>query len=120
VGEELLVLEGQLLPEVVGHMGRSSLELGLRGFVDLRVGTVEAIGTNTVQLETDAGSAGPGVGGCCIALDFPPSTPFTRSHHWVSKSITQHLGNAEERGSAATLRTLQPLVAVVLINEDII
>lgn len=57
MGKKLLALDGLLLlllllSIAIGGMG--GLELGLWWLVYLGVGAVEAVGTNTVQLQTDA------------------------------------------------------------------
>lgn len=88
VGEKRLFLEGQLLlSEVAGNV--RSIELGSHWFVDLRVGrAVEAVRTNTVQLQTDACRARPCVCRRRVALDFPPSAPLTRPHDYVWASVS--------------------------------
>jgi hypothetical protein len=92
MSKKLLVLEGQLLSVVVGIV-----ELGSWWFVDLRVGAVEPIRTDTVQLQADACRTGPGVGCCCIAFNLPPSTPLTCPHHYARESVISWTHGQQQR-----------------------
>lgn len=47
---------------------------------------VVAVGADAVKLEADACRTRPGIGGGCIALDFPSTTSFTSSHDWKDSS----------------------------------
>lgn len=76
-------------------------------------GAIEAVGLDAVQLEPDAGRARPCVRRRGIAFDLSPPAALTCSHHCVllaPRYTTAVLG----------IRTLQSLVTVVLIHEDII
>jgi hypothetical protein len=52
----------------------------LRGFVEVFV--IADGGRDAVELEADAGSAGPSVCGSCIAFDLAPATAFACAHDW--------------------------------------
>lgn len=79
-------------------------------------GAVVAIGPDAVELEADARGAGPGVGGGRVTLDFPPSTSFTCSHDCQDQLVPAYGRNEMVRMA----RTLEALMAVVLVHEDII
>jgi hypothetical protein len=68
---------------------------------------------NAVQLQSDAGRTRPCIGGCCVALDLPSPTSFAGSHNY----LRIRYGYSREIGK---IPTLEPLVAVVLVDEDIV
>jgi hypothetical protein len=122
-GRDVLLRSGQLLLHryllmviisAAHPIHKLSALLFKRIRISLEVAIVVDGRRHALQLETDAGRARPGIRRCCVALDLPPPTPFARSHHYTSISAHERWGGGVGRF------TLQALVAIVFIDEDII
>ena len=83
-------------------------------------GTIEAVRADAVKLESNARRARPCVCGGSIAFDLSPPAAFTCSHDYRHREVSWALYQRDKGGASARTHTLQPLVAVVLVDEDIV
>jgi hypothetical protein len=101
-----------LLLERGFYRAQGILSFELRGRF---VGSVKAVGSDAVKLQADTGRTRPGICGGGVAFDFPSSASIASPHNCGISVLMITSGPYERR-----LLTLQPLVAVVLVDEDII